>query len=74
MISLDDVQAYVRATAPMLELTLDDAQVLRVSQHLQRTAAMAAQLQAVPLGPADEVAEIYQPAPYPAERADGGQA
>ena len=68
MISLDDVQAYVRVTTPLLELTLDDAQVLRISQHLQRTAAMAAQLQAVPLSPTDELAEIYCPAPYPASK------
>lgn len=66
MISLDDVQAYVRVTAPLLALSLDDAQVLRISQHLQRTAAMAAQLQAVPLSPADELVEMYCPAPYPA--------
>ena len=65
MISLDDVQAYVRVAAPLMEFQLDDAQVLRISQHLQRTAAMAAQLQAVPLSPADELAEIYCPAPYP---------
>jgi hypothetical protein len=65
VIDLDDVQAYVRVVAPLMELQLDDAQVLRISQHLQRTAAMAAQLQAVPLSPADELAEIYSPAPYP---------
>ena len=65
MISLDDVQAYVRVAAPLMEFQLDDAQVLRISQHLQRTAAMAAQLQAVPLSPAEELAEIYCPAPYP---------
>jgi hypothetical protein len=65
VISLDDVQAYVRVAAPLMEFHLDDAQVLRISQHLQRTAAMAAQLQAVPLSPADELVEIYCPAPYP---------
>ena len=68
MINLNDVQAYVRVTAPLLALSLDEAQVLRISQHLQRTAAMAAQLQAVPLSPADELAEIYCPAPYPASK------
>jgi hypothetical protein len=65
VIDLDDVQAYVRVAAPMLDLKLDEAQVLRISQHLQRTAVMAAQLQAVPLSPADELVEIYCPAPYP---------
>ena len=65
MINLDEVQAYVRVAAPLMEFQLDDAQVLRISQHLQRTAAMAAQLQAVPLSPADELVEIYCPAPYP---------
>ena len=65
MINLDEVQAYVRVTAPLLALKLDEAQVQRISQHLQRTAAMAAQLQEVPLSPADELVEIYCPAPYP---------
>ena len=65
MIHLDEVQAYVRVAAPLMAFQIDDAQVLRISQHLQRTAAMAAQLQAVPLSPADELVEIYCPAPYP---------
>jgi len=63
------VEAYVRASAAMLDLALDDAQVRRVAMHLSRTLAMADALGDVPMAPADELAEIFRPAPFPAEDA-----
>ena len=65
--SIDDVMSYVRATAMMLDLPLDAAQVQRVATHLARTKAMADALAAVPLSPEDEPAEIFCPAPFPSE-------
>ena len=56
--------AHVRATAALLALTLDEARMQRVAANLQRTAALAALLDAVPLAPHDELAEIYCPAPF----------
>ncbi len=61
------IAAYVRAAAQLLALPLSDAQVERVSVHLARTAALAATLQRVPLEAHDEPAQIYEPAPFPAE-------
>lgn len=57
----DDAQTYVRASAAVLGLPLDDAQVVRVAAHLQRTAAMARMLDALDLPPDVEQAEIYRP-------------
>jgi hypothetical protein len=65
----DDLIDYVRATARVLELPLDDAQAQRVAMHLARTRAMADALSAVPLGAHEELAEIYCPAPFPSEDA-----
>jgi hypothetical protein len=62
-----EVLAYVKATAALLDLPLDEARALAVALHLGRTAAMARMLDAVPLSPADEIAEIYCPAPFPQE-------
>ena len=67
--SMHDVIAYVRASAGLLDLTLDDAQVERVALHLARTRGVAAALANMPLAPADELAEIFRPAPFPAEDA-----
>ena len=64
--SFDDVISYVRATAMMLDLPLDAAQVQRVATHLARTKVLASTLAAVPLLPDDEPAEIFCPAPFPA--------
>jgi len=63
----DDVVDYVRATALMLDMPLDAAQVQRVAVHLSRTKVLAASLAAVPLDADDEPAEIFCPAPFPAE-------
>jgi hypothetical protein len=66
-LSADDLAGYVRATAGLLALPLDDAQVQRVAAHLARTKTMADALAAVPLEPADEPSEIFCPAPFPVE-------
>ena len=59
-----DVLNYVRSTATLLGIPVDDERARRVASHLQRTVAMAAMLDAANL-PADaELAEIYCPAPY----------
>jgi len=59
-----DVRAYVITSARLLSLPLDEAQVARVATHLERTAAMAALLDALPLQDEDEVVEIFCPAPF----------
>lgn len=59
-----DVLNYVRSTATLLGMPVDDERARRVASHLQRTVAMAAMLDAANL-PADaELAEIYCPAPF----------
>jgi hypothetical protein len=57
--------AYVETTAALLKLPMDAARIERVAVNLQRTAAMAALLEAVPLTAHDELAEIYKPAAFP---------
>lgn len=56
--------AYVQAAAVVVGLPLDDAQIARVAMHLQRTAGLAATLEAIPLAPHDEPAELFCPAPF----------
>jgi len=56
---------YVKNTAEVLGLPLDADQVARVTVHLQRTATMAALIQAVGLPLHEELAEIYCPAAFP---------
>lgn len=58
---------FVRASAAALGLTLDEARVMRVAAHLQRTAEMAARLEAMSLTPEDEPVALFVPAPFPAE-------
>ncbi|RMX04818.1 DUF4089 domain-containing protein [Corticibacter populi] len=60
-----DLEAYVRSSADLLSLPLDAAQVARVADHLSRTVAMAALLEACDLPVEDEPASLYWPAPYP---------
>lgn len=57
--------AYVETTAALLKLPLDAARTQRVAVNLQRTAALAALLEAAPLTAHDELAEIYKPAAFP---------
>ena len=59
-------QQYVKTTAELLKLPLDDAQAARVAVHLQRTAAMASLLDSAALVAHDELVEIFCPAPFPA--------
>ena len=59
------IAAYVASTAAVLGLPLPPARAARVTAHLQRTAAMAALLDAAPLAPHDEPAEIFRPAAFP---------
>lgn len=61
----DQVLAYVKASAALLELPLDEARMQAVAVHLARTAAMAHQLDGAPLAPHHELAQIYCPAPFP---------
>jgi hypothetical protein len=56
--------AYVQAAAVAVGLPLDEAQAARVAEHLQRTAGIAAVLDAFPLAPHDEPAELFHPAPF----------
>ena len=59
------IAAYVAGAAAVLGLPLPPDRATRVAAHLQRTAAMAALLDAAPLAPHDEPAEIYCPAAFP---------
>jgi hypothetical protein len=59
------IAAYVDSAAAVLGLPLPPERAARVVAHLQRTAAMAALLDAAPLAPHDELAEIYSPAAFP---------
>lgn len=64
----ETMQRYVEATAELLGLPLDAAQVQRVAAHLERTAAMARLLEQAPLSVEDEPAQVYCPAPFPEEQ------
>ncbi len=66
--SEDQALGYVIASATALGLPLDAARAQRVAAHLHRTAALAGLLEAFPMTPEDELAEIYCPAP-PASKA-----
>ena len=59
-----DVLNYVKSTAVLLGISMDAARASRVASHLQRTAAMAALLDAANLSVDDELAEIYCPAAF----------
>ena len=56
-----DVLAYVKASAAMQGLPLDDARAQAVAVHLARTAHLAKLLEGAPMTPEDELAEIYKP-------------
>ena len=56
-----DFYAYVRASAAVLALPLEDEQVQRVAQHLSNTARLARLLEGAELAPHHELAEIYSP-------------
>ena len=64
-----DVLGFVKATAALLDVPLDDARAERVAGHLATSAALADALEAYPLPPEAEPAEVYCPAPF---STDGG--
>ena len=51
---------YVKAGAALHGLVLDEARVKAVAVHLARTAQMAHLLDATPMSPDDELAELYR--------------
>ena len=59
-----EILTYVKSTAVLLGIPMDAARAARVASHLQRTAAMAALLDAANLSVDDELAEIYCPAAF----------
>ena len=59
-----EILTYVKSTAALLGIPMDAARAARVASHLQRTAAMAALLDAANLSVDDELAEIYCPAAF----------
>jgi hypothetical protein len=63
----EDVIAYVKATARVMDLPLAHDQAVRVADHLGRTVQMARLLESVPLNADDEISEIFVPAPFPSE-------
>jgi hypothetical protein len=63
----DEVLGYVKSVARALGLPLDEARAQAVALHLGRTMAIARVVESAPLAPHDELAEIYQPAPFPPE-------
>ncbi len=64
-----ELLAYVTAAARIVGMPLDADRAHAVATHLGRTAAMAALLEAAPLSPEDEPAEVFCPAPFPSEDA-----
>ena len=61
------VLEYVKSAAAVIGLPLDEARARQVAQHFGRTVAIARVLDTAPLAPEHELAEIYCPAPFPAE-------
>ena len=61
-----EVLAYVKASAKAQGLVLDEERAQSVAVHMARTAHLAQLLTDVPLGHADEPAEIYKPLAFPA--------
>jgi len=56
---------YVKASAVLMGLPIDEARARRVAEHLQRTSAMARLLEQAALEASDEPAEIYRlPRPH----------
>lgn len=64
-----EVLAYVKAAARAADLPLDEAAAQRVAGHFSRTVAIARLLERAELVPEDEPAEVFRPAPFPAEDA-----
>lgn len=63
----NEILDYVKASARALGLTLSDERANAVALHFGRSMAIARLLEQVPLAPHHELAQIYVPAPFPAE-------
>lgn len=63
-----DLVGYVKATASLMKLPLDDSRAERVAGHLALSAALAQALDAYPLAPEVESAEVFCPAPFVSRR------
>jgi hypothetical protein len=61
----DEVLAYVKASATLQGLPLDEVRARAVAVHLARTAHLASLLEATPLAPEQELVEIYKPLAFP---------
>lgn len=59
------VLQYVQAAAAAIALPLSEQRAKAVAAHFGRTVAIARVLDAAPLAPEHELAEIYCPAPFP---------
>ena len=62
-----EVLNYVKSAAQAVGIPLDEARSRAVAAHLGRTVAMVRALDTAGLVPADELAEIFRPAPFPRE-------
>ncbi len=62
-----DALAYVKASAQLQGLPLDEDRVKAVAVHLLRSAHLASLLDNTPLSPEHELAEIYKSAAFPAD-------
>lgn len=63
---------YVKAVAALLDLPLDPARAERVAGHLAISAELARALEACPLAPEVEPAEVFCPAPFGSGRGGPG--
>ena len=63
------VLAYVKAAAQAVGMPLDDARAQAVALHFARSVPIARVLDAIELHPEHEPAEVFRPAPFPAEDA-----
>ena len=61
----NDVLAYVKSAAKLLDLPLDDARAASVASHLGRTLLLAQQLEAFALPLEEEPSELFCPADFP---------
>lgn len=63
----NEVLAYVKAAALAVGLPLDEARAQAVALHFGRSVHIARVLDGVALAPGHEPAEVFRPAPFPAE-------
>jgi len=61
----EEILAYVKASARLQGLPLDEIRAKAVALHLARTAHLASLLEDAPLVPEHELAEIYKPLAFP---------